>query len=111
MRYGTDRRTAHVFFCMSTESPPRAETVKEKPDVVPEGIYVDIAAVFTLVLGAFVFFVGTLILFAASPTLSAEPVFAVSAAEPVTVVANMAVGVSVMASGIAISLPELDRLL
>ena len=72
---------------------------------------IELASVFTLVLGSVIVFAGSLVLFAASPTMSVEPVFNVSPIEPVTVIANMALGASLMCVGAAVTIPQLDNVL
>jgi len=88
---------------MSIETAPtQKETGNERTELV---------SVFTLVLGSVVVFAGSLVLFAASPTMSVEPMFSVSPVEPVTVIANMALGASLMAAGAAVTVPQLDNVL
>lgn len=89
---------------MSTETAPSPDTVAEKRDV-------NLSSVLTVVLGAVAVFAGSLVLFAASPTIPVEPVFGMSSIEPVTVITNMTLGASIMLAGAAMSVPELDRVL
>jgi len=105
MKYGTERGTANVVLYMSTgTASPGTEPLTEENTI-------ELVNVFSLVLGSVVVFAGSLVLFAASPTMSVGPFFSVSPVEPVTVVANMAVGASLMAVGAAIAVPELDTVL
>jgi|GEM_PF-4157252 len=64
-----------------------------------------------VLLGSFVVFAGTFVLFAASPVMSVDPVFAVSSVEPLSVVANMAAGASIMTAGAEMSVSKLEDLL
>jgi len=65
----------------------------------------------TVLVGVFTVFVGSFVLFAASPAIPVEPVFGVSSVEPVSVSANMAVAVSIMAAGTATAVPSLEKIL
>lgn len=89
---------------MSTGTAPGTETVAEKREV-------DLSSIFTVFLGTVTVLAGSLILFAASPTMSVEPFFSVSSVEPVTVIANIALGATIIFAGTAMSVPELDSLL
>lgn len=89
---------------MSTGTAPGTDTVAEKREL-------NISSVLTVFLGTVTVLAGSLVLFAASPTLSVEPFFSVSPIEPVTVIANMALGATIIFAGTAISVPELDSLL
>jgi len=71
----------------------------------------DLTAAFVVVLGSLVVFTGTFVLFASSPVVPVDPVFAVPSAEPVAVVANMAVGASIMAAGAEVAASKLEELL
>jgi len=82
-------------------------TVIPDSGTVESGNLVSILAV---MLGSFVVFTGTFVLFAASPEIPAEPVFAVSPIKPVEVVANMAVGTSIMTAGGLMAITNIEEL-
>jgi hypothetical protein len=89
---------------MSTEIAP-------DPSAVAERKKLNLSSVLIVVLGAVAVFAGSLVLFAASPTIPVKPVFGVSSIETVTVIANMTLGASIILAGAAASVPELDSLL
>lgn len=64
-----------------------------------------------VVLGSVLVLAGSVVLFAANPLASVGPVFEVSSAGPVSVVANMAVGVLAMVAGVEIAAPRFDSIL
>ena len=64
----------------------------------------------SLVLGAVAVFAGAFVFFAASPVMPVEPTLEITSAEPVSVVANMAVGASTMVAGAEVSASSLDKL-
>lgn len=104
MKYRTDRDSTTLFLDMSTgTAAPETETVTEKE--------VGLVSILTVVLSTFVVLGGSIVLFAASPTISVSPVFDLSSLEPVSVMANMIFGASVMAVGVRIAMPELDNFL
>ncbi|MDZ7688823.1 MAG: hypothetical protein U5J64_08915 [Halobacteriales archaeon] len=80
--------------------------------VLPDSETVDsesLVGVFSILLGSFVVFIGTFVLFAASPEIPADPVFVVSPVEPVEVIANMAVGTSIITAGALMAITKLEE--
>ena len=80
---------------------PERENVAEKQKLT---------SAVTVALGAVAVFAGSMVLFAASPAMSVEPLFGVSSGA-VSVVSNMVIGASIGAAGAAVAIPQLDRLL
>jgi len=71
----------------------------------------EVTSIFAVMLGLFVVFTGAVVVFSSSPVTPVEPVFNVSPWEPVTVLSNMALGISVWAAGVSMAVPGLDSVL
>lgn len=89
---------------MSTETAvPKEERLREK--------HPEVTSVFAVMLGSFVVFTGAVVVFASSPVTPVEPAFNVSPWEPVSVLFNMVLGISIGAAGVSMAIPELDSVL
>lgn len=72
---------------------------------------VELPDTLAVVLGSVLVLAGSVVLFAANPIASVGPLFDVSSVEPVSVIANMAVGLLSMAAGVSVAAPGFDRVL
>lgn len=101
MKYGTDRVPTTVVPDMSTG------TASQKKEVVPDIV----RSIIAVVMGSVVVLTGSVVLFASSPAIPADPVFALSSLEPVSVIANTVLGVSIGAVGVSVVVSQIDLLL
>lgn len=101
MKHGTDMLPTGVCLGMSTG------TASHRKEMVPDIL----RSILAVAMGSVVILTGSVVLFAASPAIPADPVFVLSSLEPVSVIANTILGVSIGAVGVSVVVSQVDWLL